>query len=169
MSWKIEDHLKYFVTLKYPEYMKISELIKNYKVPLGAVFALLGSQKYEMGKIFKQGKAVVSESIESFLRDTHDFFTKCINSSSNNRKLLFRRDFITALFWFYRKFPKSFQRMIGKVENTLIEFPLQSPRVAYEKLFILNYNKVKPKGEKGLVHPFSEKRRSDEDFNVELK
>lgn len=151
-AWDLKDYLKYFYELGYPEYIKINELIHEFQIPFQAIYYLLGNQKYENAKIFKEGKIKINEKITNFLKDSNSFILHVKSTYPGSDCTLFRRDFITSLFWFYKNFPIQFPKLISYLKDIFPEIPSRGTRRTYEDFLIAKSNIVKV-GNKGIRHP----------------
>jgi len=150
--WHLEDYLKYFSEQGLSEYIKIKNLIDKFQIPFQAIYYLLGNQKYENAKIFKEGKIKINEKIENFLKESNEFIIHSKNTYPKSEGTLFRRDFITSLFWFYKNFPIQFPKLITYLKDIFPEIPVRGTRRTYEDFLIAKSNIVKV-GNKGIKHP----------------
>lgn len=159
LQWKFEDYLKYYICKEYPNYIKVKEIMDKYNMPLGVITVMMGTQKTSNGKLFREGKLEVSKKVESFFSHIHLYYEKIKKEYPKTNQVLYRRNFLHALFWFFRKYGiETFEKVMEKLAAYIESFDYQGSREYYEKELIKTYNKVKGKGV-GLIHPSDELKK----------
>lgn len=156
LKWSLKDYLNYHIEKGRSEYIKIKDLIEKYEMPFTAIFSLLGWHKYENGELFRQGTIVLPDSLEAFVSDSYEL-RKYLLQNYSQKNLLYRRDFIHALFWFWKRHRKEFPVLAGRLKKSFDEIEPKSSRNSYEKVLIREYNKAAPgRKSKRLKHPDEE-------------
>lgn len=124
-SWKLVDYLHYYVIKGIPEYIEIDRIIREYQIPLASVFSIMGNNRYDASRGFKNGTATVPTNIISFLRDSLEIRVHLSGLDPAFKDTLNRRDFIRAFYAFYKKYSardfealcKMMKRRFGEIPN----------------------------------------------------
>src|SRR5208337_1602106 len=73
LKWDLKDRLKHFKERGFEQYLKFQYLMDKYEMPFQPMFYLLGSQKFENAKLFRDGKLIINEKMEKFIKETYNF------------------------------------------------------------------------------------------------
>lgn len=154
--WTLEDFLHYYVVKGFPEYLKVKSLTEKFEVPFGSIFSLLGSSKSGSSKLVRSGKMKLDEKLESFVEESYDFRKYVIDTynAEESRKVIYRKDFLLALYWFHRTFKDKSLSLFNILKKCFHDIPTKCTRRGYEEIFIKKYNTGKVSG-RAIRHPES--------------
>ena len=144
-KWELIDYLGYYISEKKREYIKFNDLSKKYKIPFGVMFTLLSTRRYDAGKIFRKGEMEIDFRIEEFLGKTYEFLEKFrIKYENTKNSIINRRDFVTAIYWFFRSYPEDiYKEMLEKLDRVSSTIREKDCSENYRDFLILVYNKGK--------------------------
>ena len=141
-GWRISDFYHYHVTEKNPVFLRMQEMIECLQIPLASLYALLGSNQYELGKKFKKGDIKIPFGIKTFLEASHDVRKYLSEMSPEYKNTIERRDFIRAFFEaFLRCEEKGFKILCKRLSNHFGTLPNRADKTTYFNLLVQMRNK----------------------------
>ncbi len=162
LNWSLKDCLKYYCVKEFPEYLKFKSIMETQKIPFHAFFALLGTHKFENSKLFRQGNLKVPQKAESFARnslDARESIVEKYGAGPEGGQKLYRRDFLLALYWFYKNYPECSNKLFNSLKDSFSKISAKATQEDYEKECIKLYNLVAGR-KKGLTHPVDEAKKN---------
>jgi len=163
-SWRPVDYLNYYVSRHIPAYVEFKKIMEEHDLTFQQVFILLHVIKYKITKPFKSGELVISPKTRDFIHYISPYFkiVKNFYKSLTINRILQRRDFLTALNWFYKSQPlECFTILMNSFKSFICDFPQKASRETYEKMLISCYNQHKGNNRKRLIHPSDSRKRTE--------
>lgn len=165
-SWKLPDYLNFFCDKKLPEYTAFRTHMLSYGMNMTSMMSIIGSNMFQIGRVFKQGKLVLKKSAKEFIVKTYECRKHIENKSSGWKATLYRRDFMLALKWFYIMFPGHFNGLLNDLMNHFGEITPKTGKKTYEFDLISLANSNSNNGKKKIIHPSCKKEvEAEEKFH----
>lgn len=148
LKWSMKDYFNYYLKKGYPEYIKLQHLIIQYNLIFQQIYTIFANTRWDSSHKFKDGEFKLSSRDEDFLLKLSKTQNEIANKSKRTKQIFLRRDFIRALYAFYRKYTTfdRFNILLRVLKEYIGDLPEKGSEKTYIDQFITIHNKHKGVG-----------------------